>query len=124
MSFHSYEKTVKGDGMSKNEIIWVTVSTSSSREANKIGTAVLKKRLCACYSLIPRMKSVYYWPPKLGKIETSKGPLLILESFPKSYNKIVKIVKEMHADTVPFIGQWEMENVAPDFYAWMKGELT
>lgn len=109
--------------MAQREIIWVTVSTNSAREAEKIGRAVLQKRLCACYALMPKIKSVYYWPPKSGKIETSKGPLLILETFPKFYKKIVGLVKEMHSDQVPFIGQWEMENVQKDFYNWMKGEL-
>ena len=109
--------------MSKNEVIWVVVNTYSVKEADKIGKAVLKKRLCACYGIMPRIKSVYYWPPKTGKLEVSKGPLLTLETLEKNYGKIVKLVKSLHTDQVPFIGQWEMENVQPDFYKWLKKEL-
>jgi uncharacterized protein involved in tolerance to divalent cations len=109
--------------MSKNEIIWVTVNTNSSKEADKIGLAALKARFCACYSIIPRIKSVYYWPPKSNKLETSRGPLLVLETLPKHYNKIIELVKKLHSDKIPFIGQWEMENVEKNFYKWLKKEL-
>ena len=109
--------------MSKREIIWVVVNTHSIKEADKIGKAVLKQRLCACYGIMPRIKSVYYWPPKSGKLETSKGPLLTLETLEKNYTAIIKLVKSLHSDKVPFIGQWEMENVQKDFYSWLKKEL-
>jgi uncharacterized protein involved in tolerance to divalent cations len=109
--------------MQDREIIWVVVNTNSTKEADKIGLACLKRRLCACYGMIPRIKSVYYWPPKKSKIEKSKGPLLTLETLPKHYNKIIKLVKSLHSDKVPFIGQWEMENVQKDFYNWLKNEL-
>lgn len=131
--------------MSGREIIWAVVNTNSIKEADKIGRAVLKKRLCACYSIIPRVKSVYYWPPaspktrfalakamraaasrggpKSSSLETSKGPLLILETLPKHYRALVKLVKKLHSDKVPFIGQCEMENVDKTFYEWLVGEI-
>ncbi len=110
--------------MAEREIIWVTVNANSSKEAEKIGRAVLKLRLCACFSIMPRIKSVYFWPPKSKKLETSKGPLLIMETLPKHYKKINQVVKKLHSDKVPFIGQWEMENVEPNFYKWLKGEIS
>lgn len=122
--------------MQDREIIWVVVNTNSTKEADKIGLACLKRRLCACYGIIPRIKSVYYWPPRLAgqkgrlasapktsKIEKSKGPLLTLETLPKHYNQIIKLVKSLHSDKVPFIGQWEMENVEKVFYYWLKREI-
>ncbi len=109
--------------MAYRELIWVVVNTNSAKEADKIGRAVLKERLCACYGIIPRIKSVYYWPPKSKKLETSRGPLLTLETIEKNYARIIKLVKSLHSDKVPFIGQWEMENVEKNFYNWLKGEL-
>ncbi len=107
----------------EREIIWVVVNTKSVKEADTIGRACLEKRLCACYGIMPRIKSVYYWPPRSNKLETSKGPLLTLETLPRHYAKIVKLVKSLHSDKVPFIGQWEMENVEKNFYAWLVKEI-
>jgi uncharacterized protein involved in tolerance to divalent cations len=109
--------------MAEREIIWVVVNTNSVKEADKIGRAALRQRLCACYGIMPRLKSVYYWPPKSNKLETSRGPLLTLEALEKHYAKIVKLVKSLHSDKVPFIGQWEMENVDKDFYKWLRAEV-
>lgn len=109
--------------MSKREIIWVTISTTSRRQAEKIGMAILKKRLCACFSLIPRITSVYFWPPKSGRLEKNTGPLLVLETVEKNYSKIVKAIKTLHTEKIPFIAQWEMENVEKSFYNWLKAEL-
>src|SRR6188472_3039477 len=97
--------------MAQREIIWVLVNANSLKEADKIGSECLKQRLCACYSVLPRIKSVYYWPPSSKKLETSKGPLLALETFPKHYKQIIKLVKSLHSDQVPFIGQLEIEEV-------------
>ena len=108
--------------MASREIIWVMVNANSLKEADKIGMACLKERLCACYAVLPGVKSVYYWPPGTKKLETSKGPLLSLETFPKHYTKIVKLVKSLHSDKVPFIGQLEVENVEKNFYNWLRVE--
>jgi uncharacterized protein involved in tolerance to divalent cations len=107
----------------EREIVWVIVNTNSIKEADKIGRACLRARLCACYGLMPRIKSVYFWPPKSGKLEVSKGPILTLETLEKNYTKIVKLVKKLHSDKVPLIGQWEIENVTPEFYKWLAGEI-
>ena len=48
--------------MRQETIIWVLVSTTSQKEAEKIGRAVLKKRLAACFGIYPRLKSFYFWP--------------------------------------------------------------
>lgn len=121
--------------MQDREIIWIVVNTNSVKEADRIGMAVLKKRLCACFGIIPRVKSVYYWPPastrrlrrgepKSSKLEISRGPLLTLETLPRHYSAITKLVKSLHSDKVPFIAQWEMENVEKSFYKWLTNELT
>jgi periplasmic divalent cation tolerance protein len=107
----------------EREIIWVVTGTNSAREAERIGRAVLKKRLAACFSLIPRLKSVYFWPPQSGKLESGRGPLLTLETLEKNYGKISQLVKKQHSDRVPLIGKWEIEDVSPEFYRWLQGEI-
>ncbi len=104
-------------------VIWVVVNSNSVKEADKIGKAILKERLCACYGIIPRIKSVYYWPPLSAKLEMSKGPLLTLETLPKNYLKITALVKKLHTDKVPFVGQFEFKNIESNFYSWLKNEI-
>lgn len=107
----------------ERKIIWVVISTNSLKEADKIGRICLQARLCVCYGVIPRIKSVYRWPPESNKIEMTKGPILTLETLDKQYQKIVKMVKKLHSDKLPFIGQLEIKRVSSEFYKWAKGEL-
>lgn len=106
------------------KIIWVLATCNSEKEANKIGKEALRQRLVACFGIFPRSKALYFWPPKTKKIETAEGgALLSLETLPKYFKKIEKLVKELHSDKLPFIGSIEINNVHSDFVNWIKGEL-
>ena len=106
-----------------NQIIWILVNCNSLKEAKLIGREILKKRICSCFDIFPRYLTSYYWPPKSGKIETSKGATLILETFKNKYNSSVKEVKKLHSDKLPFIGYIEIKGISKDYINWMKGEL-
>jgi periplasmic divalent cation tolerance protein len=105
------------------KIIWILVNCNNNKEADKIGKQALKQRIADCYDIFPRLKSVYFWPPKSGRLETAKGALLVLETLPRYFKKTEKLVKKLHSDRLPFIGSIEINNVHPDFVKWMKGEL-
>lgn len=105
------------------KVIWVLVNCNSVKEAEKIGKAILKKRLISCFDIIPRHSAFYFWPPKSGKIEKSKGAILVLESFRNKYNSITKEVKKLHGDKLPFIGFIEIKGVSSDYANWIKGEV-
>ncbi|MEK9179260.1 MAG: divalent cation tolerance protein CutA [Patescibacteria group bacterium] len=103
--------------------IWILVNCNSSKEAKKIGLKILKARFAACFDIFPRTATMYFWPPKTGKIEQGKGVLLILETLPKYFKPVEKLVKKLHSDKLPFIGSIEINNLHPDFIEWLKGEL-
>lgn len=105
------------------KIIWVLVNSNSKKEAEKIGKAILKERLCACFGLYKKFGSTYFWPPKSNRLETNKGPLLVLETLPQYYLRVAKRVRQLHSDKVPFIGFIEINGVQKDFYNWLKGEV-
>lgn len=105
------------------KIIWVLVNCNSKKEAKLIGTTILKKRFISCFDIIPRYLAAYYWPPKKGKIKTSRGATLVLETFKDRYNSIEKAVKKLHSDKLPFIGFLEIKGISKDYLRWMKGEI-
>ena len=123
-----------------NKVIWVLVGSTSQKEAEKIGRAILNKRLAACFGIYPRLKSLYFWPasrrlgsghsdasrggpPKSNRFEQNTGPLLILETLPKNVKIISSAVKQLHSDKVPFIGSITIDSLNPQFLKWMQGEI-
>lgn len=120
--------------MSINKTLWVLVNTNNLKEAQKIGRAVLSKRLAACYGLIPKIKSTYFWPPRSARLKTSlagltsshrlesnSGPTIVFDTLPSHYPKLSKLVKKFHSDKLPFIGKIKIE-VEKEFYEWVKKE--
>ncbi|OGY88995.1 MAG: hypothetical protein A3B30_02800 [Candidatus Komeilibacteria bacterium RIFCSPLOWO2_01_FULL_52_15] len=105
------------------KIIWILVNCNSITEAKKIGTALLKKRLVSCFDIFERAGAWYFWPPKSGKIETSRGALLILETLPAKVKKIGSEVRRLHSDALPFIGTIEIGTINSRYLRWMKGEM-
>lgn len=105
------------------QIIWILVNCNSVKEAKSIGEKILNKRLISCFDIIPRYLAAYYWPPKSGKIETSKGATLILETIKGRYGEIVKEVQKLHSDKLPFIGYLEIKGLSKDYINWIKGEI-
>ena len=107
-----------------NKIIWVLVNCNTIKETQQIGKAILKRRFVSCFDIIPRHSASYYWPPKSGKIETTKGATLILETFGEKYNLIKKEIKKLHSDKLPFIGFVEIKGIDKEYINWIKGELN
>jgi len=106
-----------------NQVIWVLVNCSSVKEAEKIGRKVLKMRFCSCFDIILRHLAVYFWPPKSGRIESTKGATLILETSGGKYNLIKKEAKKLHSDKLPFIGFIEIKGLDKEYINWMRGEV-
>lgn len=105
------------------KIIWVWVNCNNTKEAKKIGDEVLKQRLISCYDLLPRLAAYYFWPPKSGKIEKAEGCFLIMETLPKYFSKIERVMRKLHSDNLPFIGSLEINNISQEYAGWIKGEL-
>jgi uncharacterized protein involved in tolerance to divalent cations len=105
------------------KIIWVLVNCPKIKEAEVIGGEALRRRLVSCFDIFSRRMTRYFWPPKSGKIETAKGCLLVLETMPKYFKKLEKLIKQKHSDKLPFIGSITIGNVRPGYIKWMKGEL-
>ncbi len=103
--------------------IWVLVNCNSSEEAKNIGKAMLGKRLGVCFDIIPRELTIYFWPPKSGKLEEAKGSLLIIETLEKKYLSIKKNIEKLHSDKLPFIGYITIQGTDQKYKDWIKEEL-
>ena len=105
-----------------SKVIWVLVNCNSLKEAKSIGRVCLKARLASCFDVFKREQTMYFWPPKTGKIEQAKGALLILETMSVQLPKLRRLVRKLHSDKLSFIGHLNIQ-VETAFARWVKGEL-
>lgn len=105
------------------KILWVTTNCKTNKEAWEIGNELLNKRLIACFDIVSRVKTAYFWPAGSGKVEAGKGVMLIGVTLPSYAKKITAEIKKLHSDKVSFVGALPIESLNNDYTAWLKGEL-
>ena len=104
--------------MAKQGIILVYITAKDKKEARKVATHLLKRKLIACANIFP-IESMYWWK---GEIKDAKEAVLIAKATSKHYAAIKKEVKKIHSYTIPCI--MKIGAGANDEYAkWIMGEL-
>jgi uncharacterized protein involved in tolerance to divalent cations len=86
--------------MSDYEYLLVSITTSSSEEAEKIAGALVQERLAACVNIVPAITSIYRWQ---GEVQKDSEVLLIAKSRPELFESLAARVKELHSYQVPEI---------------------
>jgi periplasmic divalent cation tolerance protein len=81
-----------------NVVIFVTAA--NKKEAEKIASALIKKKLAACVNIIENVNSLFRWQ---GKVDRLKEALLIVKTRKTLMNKLIKKVKSLHSYEVPEI---------------------
>ena len=83
-----------------NKIV-VFVTCNSMKEAQRIGRALIERKLVACANILQApVHSIYWWK---GKVEVATEILLILKSSRLRFGAIDSAIRKMHSSDVPEI---------------------
>ncbi len=85
-------------------------------EAERAGRALVERRLCACVNILPGMVSYYWWQ---RAIERGEEVVMIIKTRAGLAEPVRAAVKEMHSYTTPAVLVIPIENVDPDYHAWI-----
>ena len=97
----------------------VFVTTSSEEEAEKIASLLLEKRKAACVSVVPGVRSRFWWQ---GKLDSAQESLLIIKTRAVLIPEITDIVKKTHSYTVPEIVALPIVAGNQDYLDWVDKE--
>ena len=81
-----------------NVVIFVTAA--NKKEADRIASALINKKLAACVNIIENVHSLFWWQ---GKAARAKEALLIVKTRKALMHKLIKKVKSLHSYEVPEI---------------------
>lgn len=79
--------------------IVVFVTAGNKKEAQKIASGLIKKKLAACVN-IAKVDSIFFWE---GKVRKSKESLLIIKSTKAKFPQLARTVKSLHSYDLPEI---------------------
>jgi periplasmic divalent cation tolerance protein len=99
--------------------VFVYTTYPSLVEAERIGKAVLERRLAACVNILPGMISHYWWQ---GKIERADEVVMLVKTRASLAEAVRQAVKELHTYETPAIMVLPVESVDADYYRWIVEE--
>ena len=67
-------------------------------EAERVGRALVERRLCACVNILPGMISHYWWQ---GALARGEEVVMIIKTRGALAERVATVVKEMHSYTTP-----------------------
>ena len=92
------------------------ITCPKKKEAHKIATFLVKKKLVACANIIHNIDSVFIWKNKVSK---AKEILIVGKTMNKNVQKIIKNVKKLHSYEVPCVIFFDIKNGNTDFLKWI-----
>jgi periplasmic divalent cation tolerance protein len=105
--------------MNAERAVFVYTTYPSLVEAERIGKAVLERRLAACVNILPGMISHYWWQ---GAIERGEEVVMIIKTRASLAEAVRAAVKEMHSYTTPAILVLPIEGGEPGYLEWLMRE--
>ena len=90
-------------------------------EAERAGRAIVERRLAACVNILPGMISHYWWE---GKIERAEEVVMFVKTRAALAEAVRDAVKELHSYTTPAIMTLPVDDVDPDYQAWITKETA
>jgi periplasmic divalent cation tolerance protein len=99
--------------------VFVYTTYPSVVEAEQAGRALVEQRLCACVNILPGMVSLYWWQ---GKVDRGEEVVMIIKTRASLAEPVRAAVKQMHSYSTPAILVLPVENVDPDYHAWIVAE--
>ena len=97
----------------------VLVSCPDAKTAESISKALLAKRLAACTSTIPGVRSRYWWK---GKLEAADEVLLIAKTTADRYPDVEKAVKTLHPYELPEVIALPIIKGSREYLDWITKE--
>src|SRR4030042_2247264 len=103
-----------------SKLLLVYITCGSLGQAQKSGRDLLKKRLAACINIFPHMQSMFFWPPKSGKIDESHEVVLIAKTIESKYKALEKEVHQIHSSDIPCVMAIPVKYVAKKYFNWLR----
>ena len=107
--------------MNAERAVFVYTTYPSLVEAERIGKAVLERRLAACVNILPGMISHYWWE---GAIERGEEVVMIIKTRASLAEDVRAEVKALHSYTTPAILVLPIEGGEPGYLDWLMQETA
>lgn len=103
-----------------SQYLLVIVLVPNKTIARKLTAVALKLRLAACIQVTGPLASTYWWR---GRIESNKERLCIFKTDSRHYQKLERVIKQLHPYEIPEIIALPIVNGSKKYLRWLTQEL-
>ena len=97
----------------------VLVTAPSSDQALALGRTLVAERLAACASLVPAVRSIYWWE---GKVQDAPEALLVLKTTRDRFDALRDRTLALHPYEVPEVVAVPIEAGSAAYLEWLVRE--
>ncbi len=102
------------------EVLRVVFVSAPKGKAETIAKAIADFRMAACVSIIPGVKSYYWWEDKLEKADEE---LIIIKTTERKVEALIDFVKKHHPNEIPEILTLPVAEGLPAYVSWVIEEM-
>ena len=100
----------------------VVFSTCGSKEeAERLARRLLEEHVAGCVNVISPVHSFYWWK---GAIEDANEWLLVIKTSRELFDRVRATLESAHSYELPEVLALPVVAGAPNYLAWMDGELS
>ncbi len=100
----------------------VVLSTcKSAEEAAQIARALVEKKLAACVSVMPAVRSFYRWK---GAVEDEQESLLVIKSSRGLFDQLRVEIEKLHSYELPEVIALPIVDGSEGYLEWLERELA
>ncbi len=102
---------------SKELAVLLLCTTPTTTEARRIGRDLVKHRLAACVSLVPKVQSYFRWG---GRVDQAKETLLFIKTTRQKSKAAISFVRKRHSYSVPELIALNITAGDAPYIKWLK----
>jgi periplasmic divalent cation tolerance protein len=99
------------------EAIIILTTTSSLKNAEKISNELINSKLAACATIIPNVKSIFFWKEKVAR---ANEYLIIIKTRKELFEKAKNKIKKLHPYEVPEIISIQIAAGSKQYLKWIE----
>jgi periplasmic divalent cation tolerance protein len=101
-------------------VISIYAIFANADEAERIGRAMVERRLAACANIIAPVRSIYRWK---GAVEQADEVAAIFKTTEASADALIAAIAGLHSYEVPCIVTWPIDKITASYAAWVKDSV-
>ncbi len=99
----------------------VYMTAPDAETAQRIGRALVERRLAACVNILPGMRSMYWWD---GAVQSESETAFLAKTAADRYEALQACLLEMHPYEVPCVVALSIDRGYEPFLRWVEAQTA